>query len=148
MFMFEELNRTSERSYLSTVAPMLGDIRLRQGDIEAARGLAEMGRDLALDEDVASQAQWRILLAKVAAREGETDRAVLLATEAVEWMERSDQLSWTADLHMGRAEVQVSAGLLDDARSSVRHALQLYQTKENIPDSRRARARLDELGQG
>ena len=146
--MFDELVRADERSYLSTVAPMLGVIRLRQGDIEAARDLAGMGRSLALPEDVASQALWRILLAKIAAREGDHDQAVLLADEAVEWVERSDQLSWIADVHVGRAEVQASVGRPEDARFSLQRALELCDAKGDIPGSRRARSQLDALAFG
>jgi tetratricopeptide (TPR) repeat protein len=103
-----------------------------------------MGRRLALAEDVVSQSQWRMLLAKVAAREGDADRVLPLAAEAVEWVERSDQLSWTADVYMGLADVQQAAGRPEQARASVERALELYEAKGDVPDSRRARRRLDD----
>jgi ATP/maltotriose-dependent transcriptional regulator MalT len=141
-YMFDELVRRDERSYLSTVAPLLGEIRLRQGQAGPAADLARMGRSLALAEDVVSQSQWRMLLAKVAAREGDGDRVLPLAAEAVEWIERSDQLSWTADVYMGLADVQLAAGRPGQARASVERALELYEAKGDVPDSRRARRRL------
>lgn len=144
-YMFRELERTGERSYLSTVAPELAELRWRQGDIDAARELANTGRSLALEEDVASQALWRIVAAKVAASERDLDRALQLAAEAVEWSERSDQLSLTADIHMGRAEVQVLASRRQEAEASLQRALELYEAKGNIPNSRRARSRLGDL---
>jgi class 3 adenylate cyclase len=146
--MFEELARTDERSYLSTVAPMLGAIRLREGNLEAARDLAGMGRRLALPEDTVSQSFWRIVLARIAAGEGDFDRALLLADEAVEWIERSDQLSWIADVHVARADVLASAGRSEAARLSLRRALELCDAKGDIPGGRRARHRLDELASG
>ncbi len=142
--MFDELVRRDERSYLSTVAPLLGEIRLRRGQTGPAADLARMGRRLALAEDVVSQSQWRMLLAKVAAREGDADRVLPLAAEAVEWVERSDQLSWTADVYMGLADVQQAAGRPEQARASVERALELYEAKGDVPDSRRARRRLDD----
>ncbi|MGA3218074.1 MAG: tetratricopeptide repeat protein, partial [Acidimicrobiales bacterium] len=141
-YIFDELVRRNERSYLSTVAPLLGEIKLRQGQTGPAADLARMGRSLALAEDVVSQSQWRMLLAKVAAREGDGDQALPLAAEAVEWVERSDQLSWIADVYMGTADVQLAAGRPEEARASVKRALELYEAKGDVPDSRRARRRL------
>ena len=145
MFMFEELERSGERSYLSTVAPMLAEIRLGRGDTAAARELAAMGRSLTLEEDVVSQALWRIVMAKVAARDGDLGRALPLAAEAVDWMEHSDQLQWIANMHGGLAEVQFRADMPDRARASWQRALELYEAKGDIPDARRARRSLDDL---
>ncbi len=145
VFMFDELERRGERSYLSTVAPMLADIRLRQGDMEVAKELTAMGRSLTHEEDVVSQSLWRLMEAKVAARVGHFGRALSLAAEAVEWMERSDQLQWIADTYRGQAEVQLMAGRPDDGRTSLLRALELFEAKGDIPDSRRARQSLDDL---
>ena len=145
MFMFNELERRGERSYLSTVAPMLAEIRLRHGDTEAAKELAAIGRSLTHEEDVVSQSLWRMVEAKVAARVGDLARALLLAAEAVQWMERSDQLQWIGDAYRGQAEVQFIADRPDDGRTSLLRALELFEAKGDIPDSRRARLRLDDL---
>lgn len=72
-------------------------------------------------------------------------RALSLAAEAVEWMERSDQLQWIADAYRGQAEVQLMADRLDDGRASLVRALELFEAKGDIPDSRRARRSLDDL---
>ena len=138
IFMFDELERRGERSLSSTVAPMLAEIRLRQGDTEAARELAAMGRSLTHEEDVVSQSLWRIVEAKVAALVGDFDRALSLAAEAVAWMERSDQLQFVADTYRGQAEVQLMADRHDDGRTSLMRALELFEAKGDIPDSRRA----------
>ena len=119
MYMFDELERRGERSYLSTVAPMLAEIRLRQGDAAAAQELAAMGRSLTHEEDVVSQSLWRMVEAKVAARTGDVGRALSLSAEAVEWMERSDQLQWIANTYRGQAEVQLMADRPDDCRASL-----------------------------
>ena len=145
LFLFEQLEQSGERSFLSTVAPMLAEIRLRQGDTEAAKVLATMGQSLTHQEDVVSQSLWRIVTAKVAARDGDLERALSLAGEAVEWMERSDQLQFIAETHRGRAEVQLLADRPDDARASLQRALALYEAKGDIPGSRRARRSLDDL---
>jgi tetratricopeptide (TPR) repeat protein len=145
LYLFNELERSGERSFLSTVAPLLAEIRLRQGDTKAAMELAATGRSLTLEEDVVSQSLWRIVTAKVAARDGDLSTALVLAAEAVEWMERSDQLQWIADIHRRRAEVELLAERLDDARSSLRRAIELFEAKGDIPDSRRARRSLEAL---
>lgn len=104
-----------------------------------------MGRSLTLEEDVVSQALWRIVMAKVAARDGDLGRALPLAAEAVDWMEHSDQLQWIANMHGGLAEVQFRADMPDRARASWQRALELYEAKGDIPDARRARRSLDDL---
>jgi hypothetical protein len=145
MFMFDELERRGERSYLSTVAPMLAELRLRHGDTEAAKELAAMGRNLTHEEDVVSQSLWRVIEAKVAALAGDFGRALSLAADAVEWMERSDQLQWIAETYRGQAEVQLMAGRIDDGRTSLVRALELFEAKGDVPDARRARRSLDDL---
>jgi hypothetical protein len=94
---------------------------------------------------VVSQSLGRIMEAKVAARVGDFGRALSLASEAVEWMERSDQLQWIADTYRGQAEVQLMAGRPDDGRTSLLRALELFEAKGDIPDSRRVRRSLDDL---
>jgi class 3 adenylate cyclase len=145
LFMFSELERSGERSYLSTVAPMLAEIHLRRGDTAAASELANMGRSLTLEEDVVSQGLWRIVMARVVARNGDFGRALTLAAEAVEWMERGDQYQWIADMYKGQAEVQLLADRPEDARDSLQRALELYEAKRDIPDSQRVRRSLDDL---
>jgi class 3 adenylate cyclase/DNA-binding transcriptional ArsR family regulator len=145
LLLFDELEQSGERSFLSTVAPMLAEIRLRQGNTEAATELAAMGQRLTQQEDVVSQSLWRIVTAKVAARDGDLGRALSLAAEAVEWMERSDQLQWIAEIHRGRAEVQLLADRPADARASLQRALELYEAKGDMPDSRRVRQSLEAL---
>ena len=145
LFMFAELERSGERSYLSTVAPMLAEIRLRRGDTAAASELADMGRSLTLEEDVVSQALWRSVMARVVARNGDFGRALTLAAEAVEWMERGDQYQWIANMYKGQAEVQLLADRPEDARDSLQRALELYEAKRDIPDSQRVRRSLDDL---
>ncbi|HEY5024040.1 MAG TPA: adenylate/guanylate cyclase domain-containing protein [Acidimicrobiales bacterium] len=145
LFLFEELEQSGERSFLSTVAPLLADIRLRRGDMEAATELAALGQSLTHDEDVVSQSLWRIVSAKIAATNGDLGRALVLAAEALEWIERSDQLQWIADIHKGRAEVQLLADRPDEARASLQRALQLLEIKGDIPDSRRVRRSLNAL---
>ena len=104
-----------------------------------------MGRSLTLEEDVVSQALWRSVMARVVARNGDFSRALSLAAEAVEWMERGDQYQWIADMYKGQAEVQLLADRPEDARDSLQRALELYEAKRDIPDSQRVRRSLDDL---
>jgi class 3 adenylate cyclase len=143
--LFAELERRGESSFLSTVAPLLGEIRWQQGDVAEAARLAELGRSLALGEDVVTHALWRALAAKVAAIGGDVARALVLADEATQWTERSDQLSIIGDVYRSCAEVQVLAGRPGDAERALRRALEVYQAKGDIPDTRRARSALAEL---
>ena len=86
------LESQGEVGWLSTLLPMLGEVRLRQGDVEEARRCAERSRDICPPRDIESNARWRALLARVESLAGGTTRHYGLAAEAIEWERRGDQL--------------------------------------------------------
>ena len=147
-WLMDELTRTGESSFLSTIAPALGMVRVRQGRIDEARRLADLGRELALDHDVASQALWRLVAALVAAAEGDEERATAQADEAVTWMRRGDQTTWTGEMVLGRAEVAAAFGHVEEARAHLGEAIALFAAKGDVASGRRARQRLAALPGG
>jgi predicted negative regulator of RcsB-dependent stress response len=141
----ELLDSQREVAWLSTMLPMLGEMRLALGDEVEARTCAERGRDVSPPNDIESQSRWRLLLARLEARAGRHDDAERLAHEGITWALRSDQTDAIGDRHRDLADVLVSAGKRDAARAALETAVDCYRHKGNIPSERIAQALLDGL---
>ena len=127
-----------EVGWLSTLLPMLGEVRLLQGDVEEARRCAERSRDICPPGDIESNARWRALLARVESLAGRHDDAMRLASEGVEWELRGDQLDAIGDRYVDLAVVLAAAGRRAEARAAVDLAVEQYRLKENLASVRRA----------
>ncbi len=141
----ELLDRQREVAYLSTMLPMLGEVRLALGDEVEARSCAERARDLSPADDIESQSRWRSLMARLDSRSGRHDDAVRHAQEGVAWGSRGDQLDSMGDRHVALAEVLEAAGRPGDARAAAAAALDFYLRKGNIPSQRHAQALMQRL---
>ena len=98
-----------------------------------------VARDIASDDDVATQALWRTAMAKVLARSGQDDEAARMASEATDLLAGTDWLCMQADAHLDSAEVARLAGRHPDALAAVEKALRLYDRKGDDASVRRAR---------
>jgi class 3 adenylate cyclase/tetratricopeptide (TPR) repeat protein len=137
-FGLDMLGPQGEVGWVSTLLPMLGEVRLAQGDEVAARECAERARDICPPADIESNARWRGLLALVESRAGRHDRAVRLAQEAVDWELRGDQLDSIGDRYQDQAVVLSAAGRRDAAVEALDRAIEVYRRKENVASVRRA----------
>jgi class 3 adenylate cyclase/tetratricopeptide (TPR) repeat protein len=134
-----------DRGHLASVAPMLADVLLAEGDDDGARSFAELGRAVTAEDDVEAQVLWRRVQAKILARDGDAEQARQLAAEAVDLAGRTDYLDLHANALMDRAEILRLTGRPADAPPVVRQALQLFEQKGNIVMAGRANAMLAEL---
>ena len=141
----DALRAVGERSWVSSLLPTLGDVRLERGDPVEARTLAELGRELSTPRDAHSQAAWRALLARLEAADGDIENGTRLADEAVRWAETTDQTDTIAEVHVARAEVHERAGRFAESRADLDVALAAYQSKGSITGARRVRAQLTRL---
>lgn len=91
-----------------------------------------------------SQARWRSTRANVLARRGETDEALRLSAEGVEWSRRSDGLPLLGDCLFARGEVLRMLGRDEEARPVLEQALAVYERKGIVPSIERTRTALDE----
>ncbi len=132
------LESQREVGWLSTLLPMLGEVRLLQGDVEEARRCAEQSRDICPPGDIESNARWRALMARVESLAGRHDDAIRLASEGVEWELRGDQLDAIGDRYVDLAVVQAAAGRRAEAGAAVDLAVEQYRLKENLASVRRA----------
>jgi class 3 adenylate cyclase/tetratricopeptide (TPR) repeat protein len=144
---FGALEEMGERAYLSTTAAYLAQVIVAQGRDEEAERFTELSEELAAGYDLATQAMWRGVRAKILARRGVASEAEHLAREAVTLADQTDLLNTRADAVIDLAHVLQEADRLDEARKAASSGLSLYEQKGNVVAAERARAHLARLGQ-
>jgi tetratricopeptide (TPR) repeat protein len=114
------------------------------GRPDEARRYAEESRALAAREDVYAQVRWRAAAARAlaAAGDGDHDRAVRLAREAVALAEATDMLNLQADALVDLAETAARSGRPEEAAEAAGRSLPLYERKGNQVAAASARVRL------
>jgi class 3 adenylate cyclase len=141
----DRLQERGERSTLSTYAPRLGRSLCALGRYDEAEPLAQLGRDLGDNLDVATQAWWRQAQALVLAHRGEHAEAMSLAREAVAIAERTDALSFQGYALSDLGEALALAGRRDEAAAALEQALDRYERKRNLAMAAQVRDRLGTL---
>jgi class 3 adenylate cyclase/tetratricopeptide (TPR) repeat protein len=129
---YDALTALGEKYLLSTVAGELARVLYEQGRLEEAEGMARHAQDLADADDIASQTLWRTVYARVMARNGNQDGALLLLEEAVELLKRTDAITAQAETLADLAEVLRRAGRRKDADTVLDDAVALFEAKQNL----------------
>jgi class 3 adenylate cyclase/tetratricopeptide (TPR) repeat protein len=143
--MHELYESMGETAFNSTICSLLGHALCDQGRFDEAERFAARSRELAAEDDFASQGDWRLVQARVLSERGSFDEAIALVGEAVAIMDATDYLDWQGGGHEVRGMVLEAAGRGDDARTAFDEALARYEQKGNVPAAARIRARLDGL---
>jgi class 3 adenylate cyclase/tetratricopeptide (TPR) repeat protein len=141
----DTLERLGQKAHLSTYAPELGHSLCELGCYEDAEPLAQLGRELAAEQDLPAQAQWRRVQARVHAHRGERSEAEQLVREAVSIIEQTDALNMQGDNYCDLADVLEQAGNTREAQAALEHAVQLYQRKKNLAMVAKVRTELESL---
>jgi class 3 adenylate cyclase/tetratricopeptide (TPR) repeat protein len=119
-----------------TLAGLLARAVYEQGRYDEADAIAAEVEAEADPDDVDAQAHWRAIRAKVAARRGESERARLLAEEALAIRSKAEAPALRAQALADLAEVQRLAG--DDDWTALRGAaLTLFEEKGDRASARR-----------
>ena len=129
-------------SWLSTMAAELGNVLCDLGRYDEAESWAKRSRELGGEHDIATQMYWRQVQAKVLAERGETDAAERLAREAVELVERTDNINSQAEALLDLGRVLAKAGRREQAEEAFTEAISLFERKGNVAMAGRARALL------
>jgi tetratricopeptide (TPR) repeat protein len=137
---YEALERMGEHAVLATTAADLARVVLEQGRDAEAAALCAASERLAAPEDVATQAMWRGVRARLLAGEGEPARAEALAREAVALIDPTDLLNDRADVLLDLAAVLYRGGRAEEAGRIRERAIALYEAKGNRISAARARA--------
>ena len=113
-----------------------------------AQQAVDIARDLADEDDVASQVLWRTAYARLLADTGQPDAAIESAERAVEIATEGDDIELLGDANAALGEVLWIAGRPESAEPPLREALALYERKEDVASASRVRLRLEVLLSG
>jgi len=139
------LEETGNVGVLSTNLPRLGRVLCAIGEYDEAERLAEKGKELGDQGDLATQTLWRQVQALVCAYRQDYEEAEVLAREAVELIERTSVPNHQGDVFFDLAEVLTAAGRISEAVAALDDARERYERKNNVVMAERARKRHDSL---
>jgi class 3 adenylate cyclase/tetratricopeptide (TPR) repeat protein len=142
---FDELKEMGDKYYLSTVAGFLAESLYQQGRLEEAERFAELGQQLAGEDDISSQVLWRTVKGKALARRGNVDLGLELLREALDLIAKAEEPVTSASVQADLAEVLVLAGESVDASYALEASLVLFEAKADVVSAARIRARLETL---
>jgi tetratricopeptide (TPR) repeat protein len=142
---YETLEALGESGFRSTLAGELAHSIYAQGRYDEADRFAQISKEAAASDDVASQTLWRGARSMVLARRGELDGAELLAREAVRVIDGGELVLTRATARIDLAEVLRLAGKPDEAAAALREAVGLYERKGAVVLAERTRALLSEV---
>jgi tetratricopeptide (TPR) repeat protein len=141
----EALEERGEKGWLSTLAALHAEALYILGRLDEAEPAVRLSRDTATSDDYDAQALRRCAEAKLLARRGQFEEAVRLAQEAIDQIDRTDEVNHHAQVRMGLVEVLRLAERPDEAIPVLEQALACYEQKGNVVMAARARALFDEL---
>ena len=127
------LEALGERYFLSTILGLLAQTLLERGaSLDDVDELCRRSRELATDDDVATQAVWRCARARSLARRGSLEEAEATVREALDLLEPTDATLLLVDAHLDLGEVLTAAGRLDGAREAYETARGLAEAKGGV----------------
>jgi class 3 adenylate cyclase/tetratricopeptide (TPR) repeat protein len=138
---YRMLEQMGIKAGLSKVSLDLGDCVFRQGMIDEAERLSEIGEEVTADDDVFGMAQWLTLRARVSAARGDLDGAEAFARRALT-VPGNEFPELAAEARLALAEALLLAGD-PEASSWAAEALELYERKGNLVGAARVREFLD-----
>jgi tetratricopeptide (TPR) repeat protein len=141
------LEDLGDTGYRSTALGRLAESLYTLGRFDDADRESRGAEELAGPDDLASQALWREVRAKVLARAGRHAEAEQLARDAVALVEPTDMLDSLAHGAADLAEVLALAGRIDDAERELHRAEALYKRKGNTVFTAKISADLAGLGE-
>jgi tetratricopeptide (TPR) repeat protein len=139
---FDALEEMGDRAVLSTTAAFLGETLVAQERDEEAERFAELSAELAVEDDVMTQALWRGVQATVLARRGGLAEAERMARHAVSLAEGTDFVNHRAAAQVVLGQVLGRQERQDAAHQALAEALSLYEQKGNLVAAGQVRAAL------
>jgi class 3 adenylate cyclase len=145
---YQTLEEMGERNYISTTAGMLAEVLYRQSRYDESAEFADVCRNVASEDDVASVFLWRSVRAKLLARDGKHDEADAVLAEALALVGESDWLDWQGEGFVNLAEIRRLAGRTAQAIAALTQAAQRFAAKGNLVSARRAADMAADLRRG
>jgi class 3 adenylate cyclase/tetratricopeptide (TPR) repeat protein len=135
-----------ETGFNSTVCGVLAHVLCDQGRLDEAEGYIVRSREMAAEDDFASQAEWRTAEARVLTNRGRSGEALELVDQAIAIAEDTDYVDWQGQGFEVRGTVLEAAGRGDDAHRAYEEALDRFERKGNVVAAARVRDRISGLG--
>ena len=140
-----DLQRSGAFSHLASRAGDLAEALYRQGAFDEADDWVALARRHSSADDLDARIIWMPVLGKLAARRGQIEEAIAIATEAAGLAETTDGLNRRAIVQVDLGEVLQVAGRQPDATTALEHAEELFVAKGNVVGANRARALRDRV---
>ena len=140
---YEALGNLGEIGHRASVAAMLARTLHARGHAAEADELAREVEATASEQDLWSQALYRLTRARLLVDAGAFDEAERVARDALAIVEPTDLLDLRGDVLLELAVVLRSGGRADEARECIETGIELYEAKGNVVAVERARAQLE-----
>ncbi len=115
------------------------------GRWDEAENAVARSRETSHPDDLDSESFWRLGEARLLDHDGRHQEAIAAAREAIEIIDRSDEILFQGNARMLLGELLARQGDTDGARGAFEEALALYRRKECVPAMGRAEAQLAAL---
>ena len=142
---FDALTAMGERYVLSTIAAELARAIEAQGRHEEALELTRVAEELSAEDDITSQALWRVVRGRDLARQGESGDALDLASAGLRLLRQTDASVVRDEGLVEVAEVMRLCGDPAAAGELLREALGLLERKGNVAKAATVRSTLETL---
>jgi len=137
---YDSLSAVGEKFILSTAAGLLGQTQYALERLDDAEQLGLEAKALATADDVDTQALWRCVLGKVAARRGDVERGEALVREAIDVLAPTDAFLLKFGAFLDLAEVLRLGGRDAEAKVAIEQVVELAERKGSAAMARAARA--------
>ena len=117
----------------------------RRIGLEEALELTDTAEELSAEDDITSQALWRVVRGEILARQGQTDEALQLATAGLRLLRQTDASVVRDEGLVEVAEVMRLCGDPAAAGELLREALGLLERKGNLAKAATVRSTLETL---
>jgi hypothetical protein len=139
---YDSLYRRKDWGHLASIAPLLAEALLAQGQQDEAEKLLELTSGWVIGDDKEGQVLLAGARSKLAALRGDAAGAEAFARTAVERTATGDELLARASAHVRLAEALELSNRDDGASSALREALLLYERKGDVVGAELVRRRL------
>ena len=127
-----DLETMGERYFRSTIVGLLAHAIEAQARLDEADTTVDLAIELADEDDIESQIQWRSARAKIRASQGRGEEALALADEALAMAAETDDIDAKGDVHADYGTVLARLDRGADSLEHFRQARDLYETKGNL----------------
>lgn len=133
------LQSMGETGVLSTLAAMRATFLYRLGRGVETEASIRLAQETGAQNDIATQVEWRVAAAQLAADEARVDDAEQIIGDALELVEPTDFLELRGGAFEALAHVEARAGRPDKWRAAIERAIAEHDRKGNVMDAGRVR---------